>query len=88
MIDSAAIQHAVQTATNAGTQFLPGAYQLFAPGITAIVTLITAAIIRAVEKRNIKRKHKKECQELVQAYLSKDTGLLAEKISELKSRNI
>ena len=85
-IDSAAIQQVVQSVTDTGTSFLPGAYKLLAPAISAVVTLITAAIIRAVEKGAMKKKQRAERQELIQAYLSKDSEALAEKISELQNR--
>lgn len=85
-IDSAAIQEVVQIVTTTGTSFLPGAYKLLAPAISALVTLITAAIIRAIEKGGMKKKQRIERQELIQAYLSKDSAALAEKISELQNR--
>lgn len=85
-IDSAGIQEIVQSVTNTGTQFLPGAYKLLAPAISAVITLITAAIIRAIEKGKINKRHRIERQDLIQAYLSKDSAALAQKISELQKR--
>ena len=85
-VDSAAIQEVVQSVTNTGTQFLPGAYKLLAPAISAVITLITAAIIRAIEKSKIEKRHRTQRQDLIQAYLSKDSAALAEKISELQKR--
>ena len=85
-IDSAGIQQAVQQAGQVGTSFLPGDWQILAPAISSILTLITAAIIRAVEKGRIRREQRQERREIIQAYLQKDSGVLAEKINELQQK--
>lgn len=64
MADSLAIQQTVQTVSNVGTQFIPAPWNLFGPAITSIVTIITGAIIRSIERGKMKRRHKKEIDEL------------------------
>ena len=82
-IDSALIQQVTQEITGLGVSFLPLQYQLFAPAISAIITAITAAIIRHVEKKKIKSKHEKERSEIMQAYLQRDTEEMARIIHEI-----
>lgn len=86
-IDSAGIQEAVQQAGQIGINFLPGDWQILAPAISSILTLITAAIIRAWEKGQMKRKQRQERREIIQAYLLNDSAALAEKVSELQKKD-
>lgn len=87
-IDSAGIQQAVDQAGQFAVSFLPGDYQLLAPAISSILTLITAAIIRAIEKASIKRQQRQEMRDLVQIYLAKDKEALDQKINEIQNRNL
>jgi hypothetical protein len=82
-LDSALIQQVTQEITGLGVSFLPPYYQLFAPAISAIITAITAAIIRHVEKKKIKSNHEKERSEIMQAYLKRDTEEMARIIHEI-----
>ena len=86
-IDSAAIQSAVSAAADAGTSFLPFPYKFLAPIISSLLTMITAAIIRHVEKGEIKAKHNAEKSELIKAHLLKDTETLNKKLSEYGKPN-
>ena len=86
-IDSSAIQQAVQQAGQVGISFLPGDWQILAPAISSILTLITAAIIRAWEKGQMKREQRRERREIIQAYLLNDSAALAEKVSELQNKD-
>lgn len=83
-IDSALIQQVTQEITGVGVSFLPLQYQLFAPAISAIITAITAAIIRHVEKKKIKSKHEKERAELIKAHLQKDAAQMGKIINKIK----
>lgn len=85
-VDSAAIQQAVQAVTGIGVQFLPKGYTILAPAISALITLATAAVIRAIERGGIKKRHRQERQEIIQAYLKEDSAALAEVISKLQKR--
>ena len=49
--DSAIIQNVVQQITGIGTNAIPKPWGIFAPAITAVVTAITAFIIRFFEKK-------------------------------------
>ena len=87
-IDSAAIQAAVSAAADAGTSFLPFPYKFLAPIISSLLTLITAAIIRHVERGQMRDKHNAEKSEIIKAYLSKDAEQLNKKLSDYeKQRN-
>ena len=86
-IDSAGIQEAVQQAGQIGINFLPGDWQILGPAISSVLTLITAAIIRAWEKGQIKRQQRQERREIIQAYLLNDSAALAEKVSELQKKD-
>lgn len=83
-LDSALIQQVTQEITGLGVSFLPLHYQLFAPAIGAIITAITAAIIRHVEKKKIKSKHEKERAELIKAHLQKDAAQMGKIINKIK----
>jgi len=85
-IDSAGIQQAVQQAADIGTSFLPGDWQILAPAISSVLTLITAAIIRAWEKAQIRKEQRQERRAIIQAYLEKDSAALAAKVSELQNK--
>jgi len=87
-IDSAGIQNAVQQTGQVVASLLPGDWQLLAPAFTSVLTLITAAIIRAVEKGRMKREQKNRMRELVQIYLSKDADALHDKINEIQKRDL
>ena len=62
-LDSVAIQQGVQTADQIGQKFIPAPWNVFSPLITFFVTTLTGAIIRAIEKGKMKRKHKRELEE-------------------------
>ena len=83
-LDSALIQQVTQEITGLGVSFLPIHYQLFAPAIGAIITAITAAIIRHVEKKKIKSDHEKERAELIKAHLQKDAAQMGKIINKIK----
>ena len=85
-LDSALIQQVTQEITGLGVSFLPPYYQLFAPAIGAIITAITAAIIRHVEKKKIKSKHEKERAELIKAHLQKDAAQMGKIINQIKEK--
>lgn len=87
-IDSLGIQNAVQQAGQLAASLLPGDWQLLAPAFTSVLTLITAAIIRAVEKGRMKREQRNQMRELVQIYLSKDADALENKINEIQKREL
>jgi len=82
-IDSALIQQVTQEITGLGVSFLPLHYQLFAPAISAIITAITAAIIRHVEKKKIKSKYEKKRSKIMQAYLKGDTEEMVKIINQI-----
>lgn len=88
ILDSLQIQKTVETVSNIGINLLPGDWQILAPAISSILTLITAAIIRAIEKAQIKKEEKKKAAEIIQAYLSKDEIELAKKIHELQKTKL
>ena len=83
-LDSALIQQVTQEITGLGVSFLPLHYQLFAPAIAAIITAITAAIIRHIEKKKIKSNHEKERAELIKAHLQKDAAQMGKIINKIK----
>ena len=85
-LDSALIQQVTQEITGLGVSFLPPYYQLFAPAIGAIITTITAAIIRHVEKKKIKSNHEKERAELIKAHLQKDAATMGKIINQIKEK--
>ena len=76
MIDSSAIQETVKIATEAGILFLPEHFKLLAPAISALITAITAAIIRHFEKKNLETVYKRSLQN--------ETELLNKRIEEIK----
>jgi hypothetical protein len=84
-IDSTLIQQITQEVTGVGLTFLPLKYQLFAPAIGAIITAITAAIIRHVEKKKIKSEHEKERAELIKAHLQRDAAQMGKIINQIKN---
>ena len=86
VIDSMGIQHTVDGIAKIGISLLPGDWQILAPAISSFVTIITAAIIRSIEKSKIQKNQRREMREIVQAYLEKDTASLSEKINDLQKR--
>lgn len=87
-IDSAGIQELIQTGAGLGVQLLPQNFQILAPAISSVLTILTAAVIRYFEKRRIEKERKRELQDIVKIYLLKDKEELSKKISELQKRSI
>ena len=87
-VDSAAIQEIIQTGAGVGLQFLPSNFQILAPAISSILTIITAAIIRFFEKKRIERERKKELRDIVQTYLDKDNTEFEKIIEEIQKKDL
>lgn len=87
-IDSAAIQETVQTISKTGLSLLPPDWQILAPALSSIITIITAAIIRAWEKNKIRREQRQEMKDLIQVYLQRDETALHDKINEIQKKNL
>lgn len=79
MIDSAAIQQTLGILTDTGLNFLPDHLRLLGPIISAIVTALTAGIIRFFEKRKIENIYK--------AALERETELLNRRMEQIKKEN-
>ena len=87
MIDSSAIQQGVQIAVETGTNFLPFGWKFLGPVISTLATLITAAIIRHVEKRQINLLNNEQQQILLQRAIEAETELLKHKGNEASGTN-
>ena len=85
-MDSLEIQQTMQVITGAGTSFIPSAWQWLTPLITALITIVTGAIIRAVEKGKLNKQHKAERAKLIQLALDSDKPELKKQLQILKDK--
>ena len=84
MIDSALFQQIAAEVSRTSFAALPEPYLQFAPALGMIVTAITAAIIRHIEKRRILKQHRSEQNKIIQAYLQRDNVEINKIINNLK----
>ena len=70
-IDSAGIQELVQIIVQFGSNYIPPMVKPLTPVISALVTALTAAIIRMIEKRKIQKSYEREINYLKHITLQK-----------------
>lgn len=87
-IDSTSIQNIVQNVAGIGLNLLPNNFQILAPAISSLITILTAAIIRYFEKKKIHQEQKETMRELMHLYLQKDSAELSKRIYEMQKKDL